>query len=117
MQPITQISDLRPGDVLHVGLRASVQFQGACALTVRLIRTDPRETYTGWCWINGYVLDPQGLATGRRSLFVRFRGLIRINAAVPAGTLRRTARHDGSGLAERPSTPRQARLSEKEAAR
>jgi hypothetical protein len=65
----------RPGDVLYVGGAASVQFQGERSLTFRVIRVDPRITYDGWLWIDGYVLGPSGEATERRMIFVRQEGL------------------------------------------
>ena len=67
----------RPGDVLHVGGAASVQFQGERALIFRVIRVDSRLTYDGWLWIDGYVLAPSGDAVERRVIFVRHDGLIR----------------------------------------
>ncbi|GIE96534.1 hypothetical protein Ari01nite_39990 [Paractinoplanes rishiriensis] len=67
----------QPGDVLLVGGAASVQFQGDRALTFRVIRVDPRLTYTGWIWIDGYVLGPNGDALERRVIFVRRDGLIK----------------------------------------
>ncbi|GAA0451697.1 hypothetical protein Ade02nite_76720 [Paractinoplanes deccanensis] len=67
----------RPGDVLFVGGAASVQFQGERALTLRVIRVDPRLTYDGWLWIDGYVLGPTGDAVERRVIFVRRDGLIK----------------------------------------
>ncbi|BAL93251.1 hypothetical protein AMIS_80310 [Actinoplanes missouriensis 431] len=63
------------GDVLYVGGAASVQFAGSRALTFRVIRVDPRITYDGWLWIDGYVLDPSGDATERRVIFVKRDGL------------------------------------------
>ena len=65
----------QPGDVLYVGGAASVQFQGERALTFRVIRVDPRRTYDGWLWIDGYVLGPSGDAIERRVIFVRRDGL------------------------------------------
>ncbi|GAA2679813.1 hypothetical protein [Actinoplanes palleronii] len=65
----------RAGDVLHVGGAASVQFAGERALTFRVIRVDPRRTYDGWLWIDGYVLGPSGEAVDRRVIFVRHDGL------------------------------------------
>ena len=65
----------QPGDVLYVGGSASVQFQGDRALTFRVIRVDPRRTYDGWLWIDGYVLGPTGEAIERRVIFVRRDGL------------------------------------------
>lgn len=67
----------QPGDVLLVGGAASVQFQGDRALTFRVIRVDPRLTYAGWIWIDGYVLGPNGDALERRVIFVRRDGLIK----------------------------------------
>ncbi len=67
----------RPGDVLHVGGAASVQFQGDRALTFRVIRVDPRITYDGWLWLDGYVLGPSGDALERRVIFVKRDGLIK----------------------------------------
>ncbi|MEU4557397.1 hypothetical protein AB0F72_03345 [Actinoplanes sp. NPDC023936] len=67
--------DLRPGDVVHVGAEASVQFSGDRALTFRIIRVDARVTYDGWTWLDGYVLGPAGNALQRRRIFVRQEGL------------------------------------------
>jgi hypothetical protein len=67
----------QPGDVLFVGGAASVQFQGDRALTFRVIRVDPRRTYEGWLWIDGYVLDAAGDAVERRVIFVRLEGLVK----------------------------------------
>jgi hypothetical protein len=66
---------LEPGTVLHIGGDASVQFQGGRALTFRVIRVDPRSTYDGWLWLEGYVLGPGGTALQRRRIFVRRDGL------------------------------------------
>jgi hypothetical protein len=33
------------------------------------------ETYTAWCWVDGYQLNTQGEAIERRSLFVQIAGL------------------------------------------
>jgi hypothetical protein len=66
---------LRPGDVVHVGPAASVQFSGDRALTFRIIRVDTRATYDGWIWLDGYVLGPAGNALQRRRIFVREEGL------------------------------------------
>ena len=66
---------LQPGEVLHVGEAASVQFAGPCQLTFRVIRVDSRSTYDGWIWLEGYVLGPTGTAVQRRRIFVRRDGL------------------------------------------
>jgi hypothetical protein len=71
MQPMT----LQPGDVLHIDGEASVQFQGERSLRFRVIRVDPRSTYDGWIWLEGYVLGPAGNALQRRRIFVRRDGL------------------------------------------
>jgi hypothetical protein len=67
----------QPGEVLHIGADASVQFQGERALTFRVIRVDARSTYDGWLWLEGYVLGPNGAAVQRRRIFVRQDGLTR----------------------------------------
>ncbi|MBL7261483.1 hypothetical protein JKJ07_45085 [Actinoplanes sp. LDG1-01] len=66
---------LEPGEVLHIGDEASVQFAGDRALTFRLIRVDQRSTYDGWLWLEGYVLGADGSAVQRRRVFVRREGL------------------------------------------
>jgi hypothetical protein len=71
MQPTA----LQPGDVLHVDGEASVQFQGERSFRFRVIRVDPRSTYDGWIWLEGYVLGPAGNALQRRRIFVRRDGL------------------------------------------
>ncbi|WP_250000426.1 hypothetical protein [Actinoplanes sp. M2I2] len=70
-----QHMQLHPGEVLHIGGEASVQFAGARALIFRLIRVDPRSTYDGWLWLDGYVLSATGAAVQRRRVFVRQEGL------------------------------------------
>ncbi|MET0424158.1 MAG: hypothetical protein ABW046_09800 [Actinoplanes sp.] len=65
----------QPGEVVHVGPAASVQFSGSRALNFRVIRVDPRSTYDGWLWLEGYVLGPTGAALQRRRIFVRQDGL------------------------------------------
>lgn len=71
MQPVT----LHPGDVLRVDGEASVQFQGERSLRFRVIRVDPRSTYDGWIWLEGYVLSSSGNPLQRRRIFVRRDGL------------------------------------------
>ncbi|MEV6341985.1 hypothetical protein [Actinoplanes sp. NPDC051851] len=68
----------RAGEVLHVGSAASVQFAGDRALTFRVIRVDPRITYDGWLWIEGYVLGPSGDAIERRLIFVKREGIRKV---------------------------------------
>ena len=66
---------LGPGDVVQVGAEASVQFSGERGLLFRIIRVDPRVTYDGWLWLDGYVIGPAGNALQRRRIFVRRDGL------------------------------------------
>ncbi|WUW42741.1 hypothetical protein OG271_13670 [Micromonospora rifamycinica] len=65
----------KPGDVLHVDRRASVQFSGERALIFRVIKVSDQPTYDGWLWITGYVLDRAGNARDRREIFVQEAGL------------------------------------------
>lgn len=66
----------RAGDVLVVDRRASVQFSGDQALLFRVISVRQEETYHGWCWLTGYVLDrASGQARDRREIFVQLAGL------------------------------------------
>nr|MDT0662596.1 hypothetical protein [Micromonospora sp. DSM 115978] len=65
----------KPGDVLLVDGRASVQFAGDRALRLRVISVCGRPTYRGWCWVTGYCLDAAGNACERREVFVRVAGL------------------------------------------
>ncbi len=65
----------RSGDVVIVDRRASVQFAGDRALVFRVIAVHKVQTYYGWTWITGYVLDRDGIAVERRSIFVQHEGL------------------------------------------
>lgn len=65
----------RPGDVLVVDHQASVQFSGQRQLVMRVISVSQRQTYQGWGWLSGYVLDGSGAAAGRREIFVCLAGL------------------------------------------
>jgi hypothetical protein len=64
----------KPGDVLLLDRRASVQFVTG-ALLFRVVRIDERPTYGGWVWLVGYSLDGYGKAIQRRELFVQRTGL------------------------------------------
>ncbi|WP_233563002.1 hypothetical protein [Micromonospora musae] len=63
------------GDLLIVDGRASVQFAGERALTVRIVSVCDRPTYPGWIWLTGYVLNRRGEATAKRELYVQLAGL------------------------------------------
>ncbi|WP_089154247.1 hypothetical protein [Micromonospora sp. NBS 11-29] len=65
----------RPGDLLRIDGRASVQFGGDRALTFRVVSVGPELAYLGWTWLTGYVLDRHGLATAKREVFVQLAGL------------------------------------------
>lgn len=96
----------KPGDVLLVDGRASVQFAGDRAVVLRVVSVPGWPTYYGWCWLVGYVLGPNGLAVERRELFVQLSGLR--PALVPSQPRRRvqtpTAARPASGRA-RGATP------------
>lgn len=65
----------RPGDLLLIDGRASVQFAGTRALLFRVISVSTQPTYYGWVWLTGYVLDRTGRATRRRDVYVQVAGL------------------------------------------
>ncbi|MDG4789306.1 hypothetical protein O7626_25840 [Micromonospora sp. WMMD1102] len=65
----------RPGDVLLLDGRASVQFADDRALVLRVTSVSERATYYGWCWLTGYALDRAGAAVERREVFVQLAGL------------------------------------------
>lgn len=89
---------IRCGAVLRVGRAASVQFADNRALVFRVIRCHDWSTYDGWMWLDGYVLDGTGLASDRRSIFVRIDGLepVRVVAA-RTRTTRREPRPPATG--------------------
>jgi hypothetical protein len=64
-----------PGRIYTVGAAASVQFAGA-AIMIRVIRVTPPAAYSDFVWIDCYQIDHRGQATARRSVFVRYPGLI-----------------------------------------
>ena len=70
----------RSGDVVIISRHASVQFTSMFNFWV--IRVLPWATYDGWCWLEGYVLDPAGNAVQRRRLFVQTTGLLHPKAGV-----------------------------------
>ncbi|MEV4758596.1 hypothetical protein AB0J86_26315 [Micromonospora sp. NPDC049559] len=74
----------QPGDVVVVDGRASVQFADDRAIVLRIVRVPDWETYHGWCWLTGYVLDRRGDAVERRDVFVQPAGL-RLAGKRPAG--------------------------------
>ena len=77
----------RPGDLVYVGRRASVQFSGTSGFNFRVIHIHERATYAGWCWLDGYQLNAHGEAVERRSIYVQPAGLL------PAGpSLQRPSR-------------------------
>ncbi|MEU5950533.1 hypothetical protein ABZ793_34030 [Micromonospora sp. NPDC047465] len=82
------MSELRPGTVLLIDGRASVQFGGNRALRLRLVAVDDKPTYPGWVWLTGYVLDQRGVATARREVYVQRAGLRIVSAAAPAAVVR-----------------------------
>jgi hypothetical protein len=79
---------VRPGDVARLDGRASVQFAGDRAISLRVIAVDPLPTYTGWLWLTGYELTASGAAGRRQEVFVRAAAL----SPTRAGALRREGR-------------------------
>ncbi len=79
----------RSGDVLFIGPKASVQFAGDRAIVFRVIRVDPRPTYDGWIWLEGFELNPAGDAFARRKIFVMVEGLLDWETMRRAAVLRR----------------------------
>ncbi|MEU7901881.1 hypothetical protein [Actinoplanes sp. NPDC049118] len=63
----------RAGEVVYVGMAASVQF--AQPILFRVVRVHDWPTYEGWVWLDGYELDPAGDTVERRSIFVQASGL------------------------------------------
>ncbi|GLY23709.1 hypothetical protein [Micromonospora sp. NBRC 101691] len=82
--------DPKPGELVLLDARASVQFAGTRALVVRVIKVEERPPYDRWGWMTGYVLDDVGNATDRRELYVQFKGLTRVNS--PLQTVARRQR-------------------------
>ncbi|SCL57737.1 hypothetical protein GA0070606_2821 [Micromonospora citrea] len=80
--------DPKPGDVVHVGARASVQFGGDRALVFRVIKVCDKPTYHGWVWLTGYVLDRTGKAVDRREIYVQHEGLRLIGPTAAADARR-----------------------------
>jgi hypothetical protein len=67
----------RPGEVVCVGERASVQFAGRRSFLFRVIRVHDWSTYERWAWLDGYQLNEAGDAVERRSIYVQPAGLWR----------------------------------------
>ncbi|BCJ48376.1 hypothetical protein GCM10010168_76980 [Actinoplanes ianthinogenes] len=65
----------RPGDVVIVDGKASVQFADTRGLLFRVISVSDRSTYEGWTWLQGYSINSAGVAIERREIFVRHDGL------------------------------------------
>nr|WP_239098750.1 hypothetical protein [Micromonospora qiuiae] len=107
--------DPTPGDVLHVGATASVQFGGDRSLTFRVIKVGDRPTYDGWVWLTGYVLDRAGNAVARREIFVLRAGLkLLVPAAAPVTrrtppTVRNSAGRSGASRKTPITTSRRLR--------
>lgn len=92
----------RAGDVLRIDGRASVQFRGDRALTLRVTSVPDVDTYDGWVWLTGYVLNQLGEATERREVFVQLAGLSPLPPPSRLGLRSRpTGRHCGPGARTR----------------
>lgn len=66
--------DIRTGRIYHVGADCGVP-HGFRPIYFRVIRVDPKATYHGYAWLDGYELDGHGAAVERRSIFVIAAGL------------------------------------------
>ncbi|MEV6345026.1 hypothetical protein [Actinoplanes sp. NPDC051851] len=67
----------RPGDVVIVDGKASVQFADTRRLLFRVISVGSKPTYEGWAWLQGYSLNSAGEAIERREIYVQHAGLRR----------------------------------------
>lgn len=85
----------RPGAVVLVGPAAGCQFAGGRRLVMRVIHAR-HANWDGMAWIEGYVLNEHGAATGRREVYVQVNGLRHIER--PAHVVR----HRNAG----PTVPR-----------
>ncbi|WP_431882397.1 hypothetical protein [Micromonospora gifhornensis] len=93
-----------PGDLLLIDGRASVQFAGDRALTLRVVSISDRQTYDGWIWLTGYVIDRRGNATTKREIYVQLSGLRRTSErAAPRQANRRGGAGGPRGGSARPS--------------
>ncbi|GIJ23050.1 hypothetical protein [Micromonospora lutea] len=82
-----------PGDLLRIDGRASVQFAGGRALTLRVVSVSDRHAYDGWIWLTGYVIDRRGDATAKREIYVQLAGIRSdTGAAAPPRPARPVAR-------------------------
>jgi hypothetical protein len=74
---------VRPGDVVRLDGRASAQFAGDRAISLRVIAVDSLPTYTGWLWLTGHELTASGEAGRRREVFVQAAVLSPTRAGAP----------------------------------
>ncbi|MDG4783404.1 hypothetical protein O7614_27500 [Micromonospora sp. WMMD961] len=82
------MTTLKSGDVVLIGSACSVQFSRDRALRIRLVSIGDVDSYHGWVWLTGYVLDAKGAATDRREVYVQRAGIIveqKPPASLPAG--------------------------------
>lgn len=66
---------MKPGDLVFLGVAASVQFSADRAIRLRITAVGTAPTYHGWVWLTGYVIDPRGNAVDRREVFVQIAGV------------------------------------------
>jgi hypothetical protein len=79
--------DPKPGEVIRIDGRASVQFGADRALIFRVTKVSDAPTYCGWVWLAGYVLDDEGQAVERREIFVQRSGLRLLTPRPPESAL------------------------------
>ncbi|WP_243706350.1 hypothetical protein [Micromonospora sp. KC721] len=103
---------LKPGDVVHVGADASVQFGGERSLIFRVIKVCDQPTYHGWVWLTGYVLDRAGNAIDRREIYVQRAGLWLLTPAATVDVGRLPPNLSGQAMRGGSGPERQERRSE-----
>jgi hypothetical protein len=69
------MSGPQTGDVILIGPTAGAQFAGGRHLIMRVSKITASKSWDGMAWIDGYVLNPQGVATERREVYVQVNGL------------------------------------------
>lgn len=87
----------KPGALVLLDGRASVQFGGDRALWLRVTAVGDWPAFDGWVWLTEYVINPRdGQALARREVLAQIAGLqIGPSSSVPSPTPARTARRRG----------------------
>lgn len=80
--------DIKPGHVYLVGADCGVP-HGFRPIYFRVVSVDPKPTYDGMAWLEGYELDRRGLAVARRRIYVIAAGLVDVTDTCPRPARRR----------------------------